>query len=205
MPTRRLNGPGHTAPRAISLRLALDAARVGLGAEISRRDGWSGLCAAADRHAAGLGLPARLWGRACQRLGRRGAALCLVLIAHGLHRPTPDRHRDNAGSLCGSGPDAGRCARHPIAPAAAMDHAQDHGWARGARRARRAGATQIRAPAAYLTALLQRADRGTLNLAAGIQALAAHPDACRPDACRSDGCNPDGSRDSFSPDGGADG
>lgn len=52
---------------------------------------WSGLVAAAGALAPGFGIGAPLWAESCARLGREGAALCLLLLEQALRRPDEGR------------------------------------------------------------------------------------------------------------------
>jgi replication initiation protein RepC len=80
---RRDHGLGATP-----IALAMAAAGPEITAALNRTDatGWRGLVEAAAEVAPLLGIDRGLWGEACNRLGRNGAALALMIIERGVSR-----------------------------------------------------------------------------------------------------------------------
>lgn len=76
----------------IGLRLALAAAGPGTKALLPPRPGWPDVVEAAVRIAPGLGVASADWAAACGLLGRRGAAVCLIVTERAAARLPGGRH-----------------------------------------------------------------------------------------------------------------
>lgn len=125
--------PADPAPPPGPARLRRAAGPLLAAAIDAEPPGWAGLAAAAARVAPLLGVPGSLWAHAAARIGRAGAAACLVVLERGLGRseglPWPAVVRP-AGYFSTLVARSGRdprhleaalraLAAHPVAPAAA--------------------------------------------------------------------------------------